>query len=1633
MPDAAVRTVVERLDAVSVNMVPHPDGDGGLILQPSNYYYENWWWGEKEEWGDPVGWEIGVPPVHDGHNIFMTSRNGGRTTLVCQNFEPLGIQRPSFATTQPWVPGHSPATRDMGDRSGLAPPQDAPIITLEVPTKLGYRSGDWLLTYYYETKNGRKTQKAPGVIVTVPQGGRILVTLPQEHPENAYKITLCLGKAASGVSGTKPQKSWKVSELPLTYELAGPYRYGLGGSSHTEKNESKKGKASKPRAKKRHSRRRLKKAKRRRRRRRGGGGGGSNLAGLALGSSPVGADALFGAEEDEFEDVYIYEFVVVEVHANGDSLPSDPVELEVAFDEENTEIAIEPGDISDEAIGYKIFCNAGDGWYEVFTAHSESTSTQSKSINQTVTINGDEVKTSGTSSDSGASGARSTGSNTGSGTSSNTGNVQNVSSTSSGGGGGRKKKKRRRRRKEARKGPGGGGASGKSVSSTSMRSSSPTTTDQSGIEDPTSELEAPQVLASLNPITPGTYQAAFSRTRGEFESRIGPTRQFVIPADSSGVATRIAKLTLPHPINEIVNAEFQDVDSGDLPLDHIVSPGSGMIWASVGRLYLDTNGSRVTTDTPFHFSNVVQVQRTTDYWLHAKIDLPIYVNGSFQVVLNEYDIDNPTASTVPLRSTTLKSQDAGGESEYNQRMGPWGTEWHPQTVSAMILHRIAGSPRHLQANIYDWQFTSFKGGVRRYESTGGVYNPDPPEDTPLPRTSYKVISIPPSGTRKRQDVLVPSFIDVQRFSGTGAVPDPLDPDWHAQNYGSFSQGGSAAAAINSSFGYRFTKATTATGLGFTYFNPFGNTGGPNMAVRALFRSSDLNTRSGYYPMMIRDQVGVLAQNGWYERALAFLYRWRDGWMYAYVQDPSFAEWWYKQPLGVQWNAGDTMDIELVVLNAGIRFRGEVRVLIGKNGATRTLRWRKTGIDAWSNEYSGMVSSNAKQAVLGIPALDDWADTVVVDTDDWVVSHTGAPLVLDPPRPPLEPLPEMDRPLVTTPTVSQQYFETGSEAPGTLVRSHTTNTVAAVGTSYAINGSFGVRLSDTGSGQLSNISYREDLPTPRSSGAWRWTIRTVQRPSTGEICIAQLRSVTDFRMAEAILTSVGDLYIQLYTGANATHGPRYHVERNITNGAAIVLEVVAAGAGTEQGALQAFVKYGDGSRRMLLDEELIPWSDLTLWRAFVGGVRKSTTAVTYVLDIDDILVTERGSLVYEEFTENGEDIEQAYLLLQPGQPVLPGMFLHAEPVTVEPGEVYTVGIKARWAGIEEGGVSYPFHIVAYDLDGEKHDLGCLVDNDAFVDGAKGTRGWTHLTMTLPPIPARCFELAWESRDMQPGEYVAQSPSLSKGTEAKLSVTFPTTGSHRVRLDTNTPRSNDGLMPLGRTWRSFSAKHDPAEGCTVTQAAWGSDLASMADATPVQVDPALVPQRRYAWVEYQVQGDGFHTPEIPWKAPRVEYELDVSDCFLMEDDSEMPGGVVVGSDHPVEWQFYEKTHVIDLESGRVVRQPTSIGVGWMAPCKLQATSMLTMRFMTEWWLKRPWVVQTPTEKLVVMATKEITLEDWTETPGAYDHDNEGYVNSWYELDDTGRFEVIEVVPHPWLVPEDIAEITEFEEFEELLDEA
>lgn len=1539
MPIAAPRTTVERVDSLTTDM--YADLNGNLTAEPSNLYL-NWWFGDKDEFGDPVDWVVGVPPAHDGHSIFLTEPGKGRASITCQTTEPIPLDRWSYQTNQTWVPGHSPQSRQMGERSGLAPPALALVVTKKPISKAGYKAGVYPLSYWYEDKHGRRSPMAPAVFVTIPQGGRILVTLPTDVEDGVTKLGLCLGRPGGALATCRVQKTFKVKHMPATYELNGPYRSKKSGPSE---NETKRGKAGTPKVTKRDSKRTL----------------------------PKGHIEIQVSEVDEKGD---------------ESLPSDPVIFDFTEDQPNTELAVEPTELALGSEGFKVYANIDGVQLKSFSASTGFVDTfEARSSNQIVIING-EIVQGGTSGGSSPGGSTGTNTGTGSASSSSSGSNQtvNISDVRNTG----------KTINTTRKGPGGGGGTGLATSDRKLGETTTSTTDKTGVPEPSSALEAPAVLASLSPLPPGDYICAYARTRGEYESRISPTASFTLTG-SGGVATEVAKLTIPHPFNQITNAQFTDLDADDLPDDHIAVKGSGNIYAENGILTLDTVGSRTTTDTPYHSSGFFTVDRSTNYECHAELDAAI-TNGTFEVLLMQYNIASPVDGSTPTTTTLLKSQSVSGGTEYTARFGPWGTALASDTLTCRVYHRITGATRNMIVNMSEWYFRGFEGGVRKYGSIGGVYDPDPPAETSYPATSFKIVEKPRRRKKKARTTTIPLYLDLQQFNGFGGTPDPLSSAWTKFSFGSVTNDPQATAKINGDYGYRFQKTVTTTGYSAAYKNYAGTRA--SLAKRALFRLDAMPT-CDLHVLAIRDTTAAPTSSSGAANVLGEIMLRDDGAIECVQRSPSGNKN-KSQVVYLGYSTGDVLDLEIIVRKAGTS-SAELVFLAARNGVRKKVV-TFTGI-GFSGRY-------AQQVVVGVYAMETVSRTFNLASDDWIVSDAGAPLTLTTPVPPLEPLPTEDRPINSTAVVANADFNTGAITYGSFIQSPTLNTVAQVQAAAAIEGAYGVRCSDSGTA-LSTVVFDATFSPTRQSVGVRWLHGTVTRPSSGEVTIGRILSSTSVKMFDIIMDSSGNVYSEAYTFSGTLTGGRRQILAAVTNGESITLEMVLVGAGTSTGSALVYATRA-GKRYLMDDRDLIDWTGVMIAEYRLGGVVKTIATTTYSFNVDQIRVTDYGEYVWEQTTAAGDDIEQVYLVMAPDQPVLPGMFLNGGARAVVPGAVYQVGIKCRWRGIPTGLAAWPFYIVGHDTDGNTQDIASLVEDRGGLQGSSDAQsdadqnGWVHFLMQIV-IPEDVFVIEWQSRNMIEGEYVCQSPQVSKGILAKLEVTYPLTCSVQTTIETQTPKMNEWLAPIARTWRRIGTPFIEAPGCTLTSTYQSGNLVTgtQTPATPT-ADTTQVPQARYLTIFTNITTDGVHSPTIPSGSPLCEYELEVNDTLLMDNESELPGGVVVGGVQ--EWINKEKVHIIDLETGKVIRQGTGIAIGFMPGILIQCFALVTKRYLEEWWAKRDWIIQTPLEKITIRPKGELQMI--RSDDGSWITDEDGFAFAWFESDTTDDFEVLEVVPHPWL---------------------
>ncbi len=237
-PLVASRTVADRAEGALDNVVARINAEA--MLRPSNFF-ENWHFGLIGDDGDPVGLEVGMPEDPDGFFVYLSEKDRGPGTMTAQNLSPIPINQASFVLSQARVEGDKPTEKAFA--APIAPPPQ-PSFQLVNDARKGFKAGAYWVSYNW-IGSGQRTTLAPAVQVTVLQGQRIRIFLPQDIPEGVTGIGVWLS-APNGAPSTMRMQARVPTGFAVRdhITLTGPYR--RNPRREPSRNETKKGRPNKP-------------------------------------------------------------------------------------------------------------------------------------------------------------------------------------------------------------------------------------------------------------------------------------------------------------------------------------------------------------------------------------------------------------------------------------------------------------------------------------------------------------------------------------------------------------------------------------------------------------------------------------------------------------------------------------------------------------------------------------------------------------------------------------------------------------------------------------------------------------------------------------------------------------------------------------------------------------------------------------------------------------------------------------------------------------------------------------------------------------------------------------------------------------------------------------------------------------------------------------------------------------------------------------------------------------------------------------------------------------------------------------------------------------------------------------------
>lgn len=1018
-----------------------------------------------------------------------------------------------------------------------------------------------------------------------------------------------------------------------------------------------------------------------------------------------------------------------------------------------------------------------------------------------------------------------------------------------------------------------------------------------GLEKPDAPLER-VVAVTITKLTPGTYWYAISYWARDDETVPCTPQKITVPAGQTIL------LHFPDPVNALKNSQFTDLDADDIPYGWTLTgvagnPNSGTYSIDDGVMTLNTLGPKnVTTQTAPQLLTTFNVDRTATYAVGGTINVLINT-GQAVVTLQELN-----SAGTPVATTTLKSITESGEVDFEKVYGPGGQAFQDSTDRAnfyVYFDKVgAGTTRDGVMAINELYVAPHTNRIRRREEPDELRvatNPDPPPHVRWKKFKNKGVEPAPRRQRRPPATFVP--LDLADF-GEGTPTFPSGWSQKTPIASTVMEMRTASAidpASTTSYGYHISKSTASTAYLYLY-RQYTTGDRATLGARAKYRITVIPHRGRVTIMQIKHAVGDGTTNSLGRLEVDYL---GNIWLVTRLAQNS-KEISDRIASGIV--ANDELDLELIVLNAGTN-TGEAFVALGRNGSTRTY--------VFSRGSLAMTGLQARVVQIGPSAYTDPSSQFNLDIDTIRITNSGDTLTDVLKTPSLEPLPQPDRPLDDPVYIEEQGWETGTiDAPWSVARTPAdATTTVAIQTSSAITGTQGLRCIDTGTAVTATAAVERTV-TARADVGFRFRVKPSVLPTVGSLRIASLKDASDNVLGYVYLSATSSTTSDMWVagvGVSTSPAP-VKVASLIQANTIVTVEVVARGAGTSAGSIEAWVsKDGTGARleRNLMGQpQPLDWTGRQIGKLRLGIFGESQASLSANLSFDQIAITESGEMVFIETTEDGTEIYQVYVFYPQGQPTRDDLFLRGLRLAVVPGETYTASIWARHAGLAD--TAYPFFFTAYDLNGTPYPLGSLYGPD----GATGTSGWAPRTQqfVIPkkdaPKPgggvyeADCYEIRMESLDISSGEFCCQMLVFSPGEDATSDITYAANGSVWAVLDTETPLPPP--EPLANTsafkniWLKFNTIVETPAG-TSAIIEYGSSN-ELIEPSVWFTDSSDVPPRRYAHGRVTMTSDvtGTLTPTLRTGSPYVEYitalEGVMMPKLLREDGTEFPSGVWVG---------------------------------------------------------------------------------------------------------------------------------------------
>ena len=926
--------------------------------------------------------------------------------------------------------------------------------------------------------------------------------------------------------------------------------------------------------------------------------------------------------------------------------------------------------------------------------------------------------------------------------------------------------------------------------------------DTSGIPSPT---DAPPVPDAQGYDTPsagwyfGSYAPVFEDEEYGSAPYSGPQGSVYCSA------SEIPEVQFPNLSNVLRNAEFGKVGANGKPLNWIWHSAAGEIINIVNGVCQVTTGLQQNTSNLPRIVSFPEFMDTNDIWtFRGRIRLRAVESGSVRVMIKEWTDETRTTEVASYSVTTLVTK---GEVEWTLTYGPAGSgadrTWNEGAGTVGYVIQAEGNPHSLTFELEDFSIHPFEGGagLRKYglPEDHTQEDPNPQATEPFYPSNIAVVAEPPIVSTVKADTPAP----IQRAYFENVIPGHYSL---VQATGSASHTFTTQNPITGDYILRVSDTNTSatTGGSRIWRRQYGtnNLNGRNMAIRLRGRFLKRPTKATAYGPTFLEMKSATANAPTLMRVTLH----PSGWLLLIVHYAGGKI--VKHGISGGIVSGDEYDIEIIALGSGSS-QGSATVKFAKNGGERRTVLTTGGIN-WTGH-------SARICNFGVWSEETPSNTWQFEFDELVVTPTGDMSEPVGVRSPGISFPKPDRPYKAGKVLAQgasilthveptpaevlgikgewtisapaRVLGTGSAAirytavnasdTGQARIAHVIPAVANSALSVAVSGSdVTVSLATNAAGAASSTASQVVSAVNAHAGASAILTAAAEGDGTGvvgaqtvlplayDVQLLTIGNNAGLTLASVRIAANRDMYLRTHDAVLGTQDRvlAFGVSLNETHGA----EIVASGAGSTGGRVDAFYYPPTGSQELRGIPDGLDWEDRMAVRAFSSraGGRSSVGTV----------VSRLGSLIPRQSDPLDRPIKQFYMFKHPLIPQ-EDLGLRGTVCAVVPGQTYTVAwlCYCKFAGREPG--QFPLFYYLQGTDGSRIPLGSVfgrtantIDGSSVVgSGATGSHDWADrwFAFTVPtpdpldPDAPIYNELVVERGTVTQGIFVFQEQLAGKG--------------------------------------------------------------------------------------------------------------------------------------------------------------------------------------------------------------------------------------------------------------------------------